>query len=68
MARIKVTSESDSGRNNSFHDNYKGTDMSRQQFVNEINKGNYPNYSVKKIHNIPTPVSKPDSSINNNLG
>jgi len=68
MARIKVTSESDSGRNNNFHDNYIGTDMTRTQFVKEINNGNYPNYSVKKINNIPTPVSKPDSSKNNNLG
>lgn len=66
--RIKVTKESDTGRNLEFHDNFTGKDMTRSQFVKEINYGNYDNYTVKKINNLDTPVSKPDSSRNNNLG
>lgn len=66
--RINVTKESDTGRNLEFHDNFTGKDMTRGQFVKEINNGNYENYSVKKINNVDTPVSKPDSSRNNNLG
>ncbi len=37
--RVKVTSESDSGRNQHFHDNFKNTDMTRTQFVKEIQGG-----------------------------
>ena len=66
--RVSVTQESDSGRNQHFHDNYSGNDMTRKQFVNEINKGNYENYHVRNINGVPTPVSNPDSSSNNNLG
>lgn len=66
--RIKVTKESDTGRNLEFHDNFTGKDMTRSQFVKEINNGNYENYTVKKINNLDTPVSKPDSSRDNNLG
>ena len=66
--RIKVTKESVTGRNLEFHDTFTGKDMTRSQFVKEINNGNYDNYTVKKINNLDTPVSKPDSSRNNNLG
>ena len=66
--RIKVTKESDTGRNLEFHDNFTGKDMTLSQFVKEINNGNYDNYTVKKINNLDTPVSKSDSSRNNNLG
>lgn len=66
--RVSVTKESNTGRNERFHDNYKGTDMTRSQFVREINNGNYENYHVRNINGIPTPVSNPDSTRNNNLG
>lgn len=66
--RVSVTRESNTGRNEKFHDNYKGTDMTRSQFVREINNGNYENYHVRNINGIPTPVSNPDSTRNNNLG
>ncbi len=66
--RVSVTRESNTGRNLGFHDNYKGTDMTRGQFVREINNGNYENYHVRNINGIPTPVSNPDSTRNNNLG
>ena len=66
--RVSVTRESNTGRNERFHDNYSGTDMTRSQFVREINNGNYENYHVRNINGIPTPVSNPDSTRNNNLG
>lgn len=66
--RIKVTNESNSGRNQQFHDNYTGDDMTRKQFVDKIRNGDYLNYHVRKINGVDTPVSNPDSSENNNLG
>lgn len=65
---VKVTAESDSGRNQRFHDTKTGQDMTRAQFVGEINKGNYDDYHVRVINGIPTPVSNPDSKESNNLG
>ena len=65
--RITVTQESGSGRNERFHDNYTGRDMTRNQFVREINNGNYENYHVRIVNNVPTPVSNPDNSERNNL-
>ena len=66
--RITVTSESDSGRNQNFRDNFTGADMTRAQFVREIEQGNYPNYHVREIKGVKTPVSNPDGSSRNNLG
>ena len=66
--RVSVTRESNTGRNQRFHDNYKSTDMTRSQFVREINNGNYENYHVRNINGVQTPVSNPDSTRNNNLG
>lgn len=66
--RITVTSETDSGRNKTFHDNYNGQDMTRPQFVKEIKNGNYDNFHIRKINGVDTPVSNPDTKKNNNLG
>jgi len=65
--RITVTSESNTGRNQKFHDNYNGNDMTRAQFVKEIERGNYQNYHVRNINGVKTPVSNPDNTSNNNL-
>lgn len=65
--RIKVTKESDSGRNERFKDTRTGTEMTRNQFVKKIEKGDYPNYHVRNINGIDTPVSNPDNTKNNNL-
>ncbi len=66
--RVTVNRESETGRNETFHDNLTGRNMNREQFVKSIEKGNYPDYHVRVIDNIPTPCSNPDSSKNNNLG
>jgi hypothetical protein len=65
--RVTVTQESETGRNERFRDNYTGQNMTRNQFVREINNGNYDNYHVRNINGVPTPVSNPDNSERNNL-
>lgn len=65
--RVSVIQESSSGRNQIYKDNYTGDIMTRNQFVNKINKGKYENYHVRVINNVSTPVSNPDKSSNNNL-
>lgn len=66
--RISVTRESNTGRNEIFHDNFSGKNMTRTQFVSQIKQGNYKNYHVRNINSVPTPVSNPDKTTNNNLG
>jgi len=66
--RVKVTRESDSGRNTGFHDNFTGVDMTREEFVQAIRDGDYSNYHIRNINGIDTPVSNPDPSRHNNLG
>lgn len=65
--RITVINEDSSGRNQKFKDNTTGETMSRPQFVQKIKKGDYPNYHIRNINGIETPVSNPDKSENNNL-
>ncbi len=66
--RVTVTQESDSGRNERFHDNFTGSNMTRNQFVRQIERGNYPNHHIREINGVKTPVSNPDNSENNDLG
>jgi hypothetical protein len=66
--RVSVTSESASGRDLTYHDNYTGQDLSRAKFVQAIEAGEYSKYHVRNINGVKTPVSNPDSSTNNNLG
>lgn len=65
--RVSVTSESETGRNLRFHDNYNGANMTRTQFVRAIEHGGYPKYHVRNLNDIKTPCSNPDESTNNNL-
>lgn len=65
---VVVTNESDSGRNLQFHDNKTGKNMNRPEFVKQIEAGNYPDYYVRKMNGLKTPVSMPDNSEFNNLG
>lgn len=66
--RVTVTQERNSGRNERFHDNFTGADMTRNQFNREIERGTYPKYHIREINGEKTPVSNPDNSENNNLG
>jgi len=65
---VSVVNESDSGRNERFVDDSTGNEMTRRQFVTEINRGNYPDYHVRDVNGVPTPASNPDGSDGNNLG
>lgn len=67
VKRVTVTRESDSGRNERFHDNSTGQDMTRAGFVKKIEQGKYPSYHVRKINGVKTPASNPDGNSNNNL-
>lgn len=64
---VVVTSESDSGRNQKFHDNKSGKNMTRAEFVKEIEGGNFNDSHVRKVNGLKTPVSNPDRSEGNNL-
>lgn len=68
MARITVTKESRTGRNQEFHDNKVGRDMNQWEFVLRIKRDEYPGYHIRRIHGIETPVSNPDETERNNLG
>ena len=65
--RITVTQESPTGRGLKFHDNRTGADMTRAQFVKQIEAGKYPNYHVRKLSGVKTPASNPDDREYNKL-
>ncbi len=66
--QVIVTRETESGRNTQFQNTRTHETMTRPQFVRQINNGNYPDYYVREINGLQTPVSKPDGKTNNNLG
>ena len=41
--------------------------MTRAGFVSKIESGSYPDYHVRKINNVKTPVSNPNGKEGNNL-
>ena len=65
---VRVIRESDSGRNQRFVDIKTKKEMTRNQFVREIERGNYKDYHIRNINGLDTPVSNPDRSERNNLG
>ena len=65
--RVEVTLKSDSGRNQRFHDNRTGANMTRAQFVLQIEQGNYRNYHVRNVNGTKTPASNPDGRDESNL-
>lgn len=65
---VIVIRETPSGRNTSFQNTRTGNTMTRTQFVNQIEHGNYPGYHVRVVNGVKTPASNPDRSQRNNLG
>ncbi|MGO2265832.1 MAG: hypothetical protein ACTH54_03235 [Vagococcus salmoninarum] len=65
--KFSVTKESDSGRNEKFHHNYTGKDLTRNQLVKEIESGKHSDMHVRTIGGIKTPVTNPDKNKGNNL-
>ena len=64
METIKETA---TGRNIKFLDRNNGQKMTRSQFVNKIENGQYQDYHISRINGLKTPVSNPDKNTNNNL-
>jgi len=64
---VRVISESESGRNQKFHDDKSGKNMTRAEFVQEIKKGNFDDYHIRMVNGLATPVSNPDRKESNNL-
>lgn len=65
---VRVTNESESGRNLKFYDTKSDKNMNRPEFVKQIEQGKFPDYYVRKMNGLKTPISKPDKSESNNLG
>lgn len=65
---VIVTHESSTGRNTGFKDVQTGSNMTRSQFVRQIEQGKYPEYHIRVINRVKTPASNPDSRSSNNLG
>lgn len=68
MGKVKVTKENSTGRNTNFQDTSNGKNMTRSQFVKEIENGNYSGYHVRNINGVKTPVSNPNGKKGDNLG
>jgi len=66
--RVTPIGETDTGRNTRFRDNQTGREMSRAEFVRQIDAGNYSRYHVRNVNGVRTPASNPDRSEDNNLG
>lgn len=66
MAKIKATSENKTGRNTHF-DVGSRSNVTRAQVVREIKNGQHPDYHVREINGVLTPVSNPDKTTNNNI-
>ncbi|MER2010242.1 MAG: hypothetical protein ABS939_22645 [Psychrobacillus sp.] len=64
--KITVMSEDKNGRNQTFKvgNGY----LNREQLSQSIKNGNHPNYHVRNINGLDTPVSNPDKFSGNNLG
>lgn len=65
--RVTTTRESETGRNERFVDNRTGREMNRNEFVDRIRAGLYPDYHIRSVNGVATPASNPDESENNNL-
>jgi len=66
--RVSVLEENETGRNKKFIDNKTGHEMTRAQFANKIDAGEYSDYHVKKVNGLRTPVSNPNGNKDDNLG
>lgn len=66
--RLRVTSESDTGRNQNFIDTRTGEEMTRAQVVRKIESGDYDDYHVRVVNGVKTPASNPNKEEGDNLG
>jgi hypothetical protein len=64
---LQVLTQNDTGRNVAFLNRTTGAPMDRPAAVQAIKDGLLPEYYVRVMNGLETPVSKPDQSVNNNL-
>lgn len=67
-SRVVVVREDEKLRNVDFVDTVTGISMTRGEFVEEIRAGRYSGYAVRSMHGVDTPVSKPNATVDDNLG
>jgi len=65
---IVAIKEDKNGRNELFFDIIKQQGFTLAEFLDQINAGAYPGYTVKEVSGKPTPVSKRDKRRTNNIG
>ena len=65
---VIVLKEDAKGRNEIYYDTVKQQLLTATEFIAFIESGKYPEYAVKMVHGVPTPVSNPDGRKVNNLG
>lgn len=65
--RVEVIGESKTGRNERFR-LVGGRGMSRTEFVRRIERGEFPDYHVRRLNGVKTPASNPNQSERDNLG
>jgi hypothetical protein len=66
-SKITVTQESSSGRNTRFDVPGQG-EVTRRELVQQIRSGDHPDYHVRVINGLGTPVSNPNGKSRDNLG
>jgi hypothetical protein len=66
--RVVVIREDRTGRNTRFRDVVTGREMTREELVTEIRAGNYPGYEIRTINGLETPMSRPSTTPDDNLG
>ena len=65
---VRVISEKPSGLNTRFIDQSTGREMTRGQFADSIESGNYPDYHVRRVGRLRVPASNPNGRNGDNLG
>lgn len=65
---VFVISESRSGRNQRFWDPVGQVELTQYGFAKAVARGDYSHYYVRTIGGVPTPASKPNRSLLDNLG
>lgn len=64
-SKITAIKENKTGRNTHFKVGQET--KTRATVVKEIKQGQHPNYHIRKINGVDTPVSNPDKTSNNNI-
>lgn len=68
MGKVRVSDQLPTGRNVEFADDDGKRYMSLGEFVTRIQRGEFPDYHIRVIKGIETPVSNPNGDKSDNLG